>query len=129
MTMYPSRPSERADFSSRIDRYTEAPTPVQIAATFTHETQSPSSSMHFTLPSPAKSAGLSSFHSNIDNRYIDIQNVQQEDSRSGKSSIILSRPPTNDHYWPDQIVEPRIFPGVVHDRTRRGSLKRESGSE
>lgn len=26
-------------------------------------------------------------------------------------------------------MEPRIFPGLVHERTRTGSLKRESGSE
>lgn len=128
--MYQSRPSACADLSSRIDRYTEVSTPVQAAATFTYESQSPSSLMRFSLPSPAKLARLSGSHSNIDIRDIDIQNIPQEDSRPGQSSsTILPRAVTNNPYWNDQSVEPRIFPGLVHERTRRGSLKRESGSE
>lgn len=124
MIIYPSRPSEHADLFSRIDRYTEIPTPVQ-AATFTPEPQSPSSLMRTSHPSPAKLARLSGSHSKID-----MQNGPQEDIRPGRSSsMILSRGVTNNPYWHDQSVEPRIFPGLVHERTRRGSLKRESGSE
>lgn len=59
-----------------------------------------------------------------------MQNIPQEDGRPGRSSsMILSRAATNNPYWHDQSVEPRIFPGLVHEQTRRGSLKRESGSE
>lgn len=124
MIIYPSRPSENADLFSRIDRYTEVPTPVQ-AAPFTLEPQSSSSLMLTSHPSPAKLARLSGSHSNID-----MQNGPQEDSRPGRSSsMILSRVATNSPYWHDQSVEPRIFPGLVHERTRRGSMKRESGSE
>lgn len=130
MISYQSRPSGRADFSSRIDRYTEVSIPVQAAATFTHEPQSPSSLMRSSHPSPAKLARLSGSHSNTDMRNIDMQNVPQEDSRSGRSSsMILSRAVSNNTYWHDQSVEPRIFPGLVHEQTRRGSLKREGGSE
>lgn len=59
-----------------------------------------------------------------------MQNIPQEENRPGRSSsMILSRAATNNPDWHDQNVEPRIFPGLVHERTRRGSLKRESGSE
>lgn len=86
--------------------------------------------MRFSHPSPAKLARLSGSQSNTEIRNIDMQNVPQEDNRSGRSSsIISSRAASNNTYWHDQSVEPRIFPGLVHERTRRGSLKRESGSE
>lgn len=122
-----SRPSERADLSVRIDRYTEAPTPVRVAAAFTREPLSPSGLMRFSHHSPAKLARLPGSHSNID---IENQNVLQEESRPRRStSMILSRVTPKNSYRHDQSAEPRIFPGLVHERTRRGSVKRENGSE
>lgn len=88
--------------------------------------------MRTNHPSPAQLARLSSSHSNVDIKNIDTHNTPQEDSRLARSSSMVLPPEAVSHpYWHDQSVEPRIFPGLVHERTRTrtGSLKRESGSE
>ena len=46
------------------------------------------------------------------------------------SSVIISPSQANGTSWVDsQPPPPRMFPGVVHERTRRGSLRKGSSSE
>ena len=96
-----------------------------------HEAQPPSLTRIGRF-SPTKLARPSGSHSNVDLRNIDLQNLQLEEPRPGRSSSMIFAPApatSNSHYWHEQAAEPRIFPGLVHERARRGSLRRESGSE
>lgn len=67
----------------------------------------------------------------------DTSKASQGDRRPTRSSSLIISPYTaKDPHWDDRIpqshisgTEPRIFPGVVHERTRRNSTRQGSRSE
>lgn len=78
---------------------------------------------------PLRAARVPAYSSNIDVKGSDLQSTARDDSRPVRySSMILS--PSNSTYWTDVTPPPpKIFPGVVHERTRRGSVRQGSNSE
>ncbi|SLM40687.1 amp deaminase 3 [Lasallia pustulata] len=86
---------------------------------------------------PAHTARIPISHSNIDTRTTDTSKSFQGDGRPLRSSSLMMSPyMANDPPWDDGIsqshvsgAEPRIFPGVVHERTRKNSIRQGSNSE
>ena len=85
---------------------------------------------------PAQTARIPISHSNTDTRTNDTSKSFQGDGRPMRSSSLMMSYMANDPPWDDGIsqshvsgAEPRIFPGVVHERTRRNSIRQGSNSE
>ena len=85
-----------------------------------------------------QAARLPGSYSSADMRSLDTRDSQQGDGNTlpRPTSANFSSPISTSGNWVDSLgqshisgTEPRIFPGVVHERTRRGSLRKGSGSE
>lgn len=101
-----------------------------------HGLPSPSASMR-THPSnqylPAHGSRIRATFSNTDVRNLDFQRSQHNEETPPRPSSI-SNPPSasNGTYWGEGVSrsrEPRIFPGIMHERQRRNSLRQGSASE
>ena len=83
------------------------------------------------------STRISGSQSNTDVRTYDGHHSQRTDNQPIRSSsLIMPSPTLSEQYWSDSVghshingAEPRIFPGVVHERTRKGSIRQNSSSE
>lgn len=98
----------------RLDRFAAAFTP--IAATPASEPALPSWSIS---------------RSNVDVKNLDLRRARQPpDAPAGSATILAPPSQANATQGFDRAHPPlRIFPGVVHERTRRGSLRQSSMSE
>ena len=74
--------------------------------------------------------------SNMDIRPLETQQSQQSSSSKAVRSMSITTPSAQNGEWPDGLgnshidgMEPRIFPGVVHERIRKGGTKYGSKSE
>ena len=92
---------------------------------------SPAAVMHCSQTNSSRAARIPASYSNADVGSLDLQRSGRDHSRPARSSsIIMSPSPANSTSWIDGTPPPpRIFPGVVHERTRRGSLRKGSSSE
>jgi len=116
---------------TRLDRYAEAfaphpqtRTPVQASSSFLAGLRSANNI-------PSRSRDQTSY-SNADIKSVGLQQTGKVPSKLPRSSS-MSMSPSQAYgasYWTEGIPpSPRIFPGVVHERTRRGSVRYGSSSE
>ena len=104
----------------RLEKYASASTTPQLQAP-----ASPRLVMHSSTHLPTRTR-IPASYSNSDVRGLDTQRARQSPSKppARSSSMITSTS------WIDGAPsQPRIFPGVVHERTRRGSVRQGSSSE
>lgn len=92
---------------------------------------SPATAMHCSQTNYSRAARIPASYSNADVGSLDLQRSGRDHSRPARSSsMIMSPSQANGTSWIDGTPpSPRIFPGVVHERTRRGSLRQGSSSE
>ncbi|KAI9880300.1 MAG: AMP deaminase [Pleopsidium flavum] len=101
---------------------------------------SPTAAMsHPPMTYPAQPARIASSYFNIDMTHLSNQPLERDGRPARSSSMIIPAtfPGTaGGQDWVDSMgqmhingVAPRMFPGVVHERTRRGSLRQRSSSE
>ncbi len=116
---------------ARLDRYAAAFGPGVQMRTPVKAPSSPSTAMHSATNLPPRSR-IPNSQSNSDVKNFDGQQVGQTSSKLPRSSSMIISP-SQAHgasYWNEGIPPPpRIFPGVVHERTRRGSVRHGSSSE
>lgn len=115
----------------RLERYAAAYTPAQVATTPIRAPRSPATAMLSTLTRSSHAGPMSVPYSNADVRSLELQRTGRDHSRPAtSSSMIMSPTQANSTSWIDGTSQPpRMFPGVVHERTRRGSLRQGSSSE
>ena len=100
-------------------------------------TQSNSIKPSLSLANPAYSPGpvanIPPSHSNIDMKIPDWQSHRHNAAKLSRSSSLVTSPAkTHNAYGISHsptVAQPRIFPGIVHERHRRGSIRQGSGSE
>ena len=118
---------------SRLERYAAASLPAQAVTAPTKAIPSPATSAaaHSSQTCPSRAPRMPASYSNADVRSLDLQRTGREHSRPVRSaSMIMSPSQANGTSWIDGMPPPpRMFPGVVHERTRRGSLRQGSSSE
>ena len=92
---------------------------------------SPATALHPSRRISTRAAPVHASCSNADVRSPDLERRGRDLSRAAKSSSVLTSPSqANSPAWIDGTSPPpRMFPGVVHERTRRGSLRQGSHSE
>ena len=98
------------------------------SASLTHLTTLPK-----TPSAPYLTSRMHVSHSNADIRLSDSQSQKHDESGLARSSSLVMSPAiTHGTYSSSHsptLAQPRIFPGIVHERHRRGSLRQGSGSE
>ena len=118
---------------SRLERYAAAFLPAQTVTAPTKALPPPAAAAtaHSTQTYPSRATRMPASYSNADVRSLDIQRTGREHTRPVRSSsMIMSPSQANGTSWIDGTPPPpRMFPGVVHERTRRGSLRQGSTSE
>lgn len=92
---------------------------------------SPSAAMHWSQSNSSRAVCVPAYYPSADMNSRGLQCTERDHSRSARSSsIIVSPSQTNGTSWIEGTPPPpRMFPGVVHERTRRGSLRQGSSSE
>ncbi len=115
----------------RLERYAAAFVPSQMMTTPMKAPSPPAAAMHSSQTNPSRAARIPASYPNADGRSLDSQRTGRNHSRPARSSsLVISPPQANGTAWIDGTPPPpRIFPGVVHERTRRGSLRQGSSSE
>ena len=115
----------------RLERYAAAFPPAQATTTPIKAPPSPAAAMHSSQTNPLRASRMVVSHSNADVRSLDLQRIGRDHSRPARSSSMITSPlQVNGTSWIDGTPPPpRMFPGVVHERTRRGSLRQTSISE
>ena len=90
---------------------------------------SPVVEMHSCQGNPSCAAHLPYY--NADVRNLDLQRTGRDRGRLARSSSVVTSPSqVNGTSWIDGTPPPpRMFPGVVHERTRRKSVRQGSNSE
>ena len=84
------------------------------------------------LDTPAATPMQSSMSLPLRSRPISSADLEKADSpRSKQDAGQPARSPSKSKalYWADSGSQPKIFPGIVHERTRRSSIRQGSGSE
>lgn len=116
---------------SRLERYAAASPPAQAITTRIKAPPSPAAATHSSQTKSSRTTRIPASYSNADVRSLDLQRTGRDHSRPVRSSsMIVSPSQANGASWIDGMPPPpRIFPGVVHERTRRGSLRQGSSSE
>lgn len=114
-----------------LERYAAASPPVQAITTRIKAPPSPAAVTHSSQTNLSRATRIAASYSNADVRSLDLQRTGRDHSRPARSaSMIMSPSQANAASWIDGMPPPpRIFPGVVHERTRRGSLRQGSSSE
>lgn len=115
------------------DSVSEYPTPQHWPA----PPQSPVTPVpHPPVVHPAQVARIPMSYSNVDTTALNKQPTEQDRKPIRSSSMTTSTGTTSGHHLADAMGQmridgaaPRMFPGVVHERTRRGSVKQGSSSE
>lgn len=115
----------------RLERYAAAFAPTQAMTTPFKAPRSPAAAMHTSQAKCTRAAPIPGSYSNADVRSLDLQRTGRDHSRPARSSsMIMSPSQANGTSWIDGAPPPpRMFPGVVHERTRRGSLRQGSSLE
>ena len=113
----------------RLERYAAAFPAAQVIRTPTKAPPSPAVEMHPCQGNPSRAAHLPYFSADV--RNLDLQRTGRDRSRLARSSSMITSPSqVNGTFWIDGTPPPpRMFPGVVHERTRRRSLRQGSSSE
>ena len=113
----------------RLDRYAAAFPATQMISTPIKTPPSPAAGMHPCQGNPSRAAHLPYY--NADVRNLDLQRTGRDRSRLARSSSMVTSPSqVSGTSWIDGTPPPpRMFPGVVHERTRRRSLRQGSNSE
>lgn len=109
----------------RLDRYATAFEPL---STPTKVPPSPRAVMHSAKNLHMRTAPpIPTSHSNADVKGLDLQRGTKQTYSTPKRSSSFILPPscTVD----GNVPQPRMFPGVVHERNRRGSIRQGSSSE
>ena len=90
-----------------------------------------SSRLSSSMPVPV--ARRSAPHLATDGTGFDVQRAKQDQSKPSKPTLLtFSATQSAGAYWLDatnSTPPTRMFPGIVHERTRRGSIRRGSSSD
>ena len=113
----------------RLERYAAAFPAAQVISTPTKAPLSPAVEMHPRQGNPSRAAHLPYYNAEV--RNLELQRTGRDGSRLARSSSMITSPSQiNGTSWIDGTPPPpRMFPGVVHERTRRRSLLQGSISE
>ncbi|KAL9133116.1 MAG: hypothetical protein Q9175_005707 [Cornicularia normoerica] len=114
-----------------LERYAAAFSPAQVMTTPIKAPRSPAAAMHWSQTHSTRVARIPASYSNADVRSLDLQRTGRDHSRPARSSSMITSPSqANVTSWIDRTPPPpRMFPGVVHERIRRRSLRQGSNSE
>lgn len=120
-----------ADSYLRLERYAAAFTPAQTVTSLIRAPPTSATATHSTQTRSPRAAPTPAAYSNADVRSVDFHRTGRDHNRPARSlSMIMSSSQANGTSWIDGTSPPpRMFPGVVHERTRRGSLRQGSNSE
>ena len=113
----------------RLERYAAALPAAPVISTPTKAPPSPAVQMPLCQGNPSRATHLPCY--NADVRNLDLQYTGRDRSRLARSSSMITSPSQiNGTSWIDGTPPPpRMFPGVVHERIRRRSLRQGSISE
>lgn len=85
--------------------------------------------MHSSTKLPTRTR-LPSSNSHVDFKGLENQRAGYDSTKLVRSpSMVLSQSKSNSMYRVDDSPQPKIFPGIVHERARRGSVRQGSSSE
>ena len=111
---------------SRLERYAAA---FGLAQAVTSPTKAPTA-MHSSQTRSSRAPPTPACHSHADVRGLDMRAARDHSTPARSSSVIMSPSQANGTSWVDSPPPPpRMFPGVVQERNRRGSLRKGSTSE
>ena len=115
--------------SSRLERYAAASASVQPGQAVTPPTKSPTA-LRSSQSRSSRAPPTPAYYSNADARALDLRPGRDHSRPARSSSVIMSPSQAIGTSWVDSPPPPpRMFPGVVHERTRRGSLRKGCSSE
>lgn len=121
----------RLTLRTRLDRYAEAFAPHPRTRTPVQASSASLAGLRSASNIPLRSRNQTSY-SNADVKTFGLQQTGQVPSKLPRSSSTSMSPSQayGASYWTEgNPPSPRIFPGVVHERTRRGSVIYGSSSE
>lgn len=114
---------------SRLERYAAAFSPSRTIVTPAQAPPSSAAAMHSSQTNSSRTGCIPACYCKADVRNLDLQHTGR-DHVVRSSSIIVSPTQVHSKSWIDGTPPPpKIFPGVVHERIRRGSLRQGSISE